>query len=295
MGSSFLSAVFLFVISLSTLADKQAHSSIKAEWGRDFMLANLEFTLLHEFGHLLIEEFKLPVLGMEEDAADRLAIIVMIREHQHESVEKAIPWLFAVAGGWYTEWELKGSVNDKIDYWDNHNLEIQRFHNIVCLVFGSSGELLEDLMDTEFLPFERAMSCDYEYKQALHAVNWLQTNYGVKPVAGLKTDAVTVVYEQPYEGQNKMIFALLQASPVAEMWAQRLSNRFKFPRSIRIRFQNCSSDPDAYWHAPTASVNICYELLGHFFEMAEYRRQHSARACSIPVLRKYMGDHLSCP
>ncbi len=295
MRHSFHCAVLVLMMSFSSLADEQVSPVLKGGWAHNFMLANLEFTLLHEFGHLLIEEFKLPVLGMEEDAADRLAIIVMMRARQHESVEKTIPWLFSVAGGWYTEWELKGATTDKIDYWDNHNLEIQRFHNIVCLVFGGNADLLDDLMDTEFLPFERAMSCEYEYKQALYALNWLQNNYGKKSVTALKTEGVTVVYEEPREGQNKMVFDLLQASPVAETWAQRLSSRFKFPRPIRIEFENCPSNPDAYWHAPTASVTICYELLSHFLQMAEYRRQHSARACGIPVLRKYMGDRLSCP
>ena len=293
MRHAFLSTVLLLVMSFSSLADEQA-SPVTTGWERNFMLANLEFTLLHEFGHLLIEEFKPPVLGMEEDAADRLAIIVMMKARQHESAEKAIPWLFSVAGGWYTEWELKGDAKNKVDYWDNHNLEIQRFHNIVCLVFGGNADLLDDLMDTEFLPFERAMTCEYEYKQALHAVNWLQANYGKNSVAGLKTEGVTVVYEKPREGQNMMIFELLQTSPVAETWAQRLSSRFTFPRPIRIAFENCPSGPDAYWHAPTASVTICYELLGHFLQMAEYRRQHSSRACGIPALRKYMSDRLNC-
>ena len=294
MQYSFLMMVTLYLVTMSLQAKEEINLAQNDEWARNFMLANLEFTLLHEFGHAFIEEFKPPVLGMEEDAADRFAIIAMMKAREYESAEKTIPWLFSVAGGWYTEWELKEEVKGKIDYWDNHNLEIQRFHNIVCLIFGSNADVLEDLMDTEFLPFERAMTCDYEYKQALHAVNWLQNNYSQKSDKALNTQSVTVVYEQPREGQNKMVFELLQNFPVAETWAQRLSRRFTFLRPIRIEFENCSSVFSAYWHAPTASVTVCYELLVHFMQMAEYRRQHSSRACGIPVLRKYMGDSLNC-
>mgnify|MGYP003385860802 CR=1 FL=1 len=294
MQRFFLSAVLVFGISFSALADEQKTPAIKEGWGLDFMLANLEFTLLHEFGHMLIEELELPVLGMEEDAADRIATIGMMRAHSQEAPEKAIPWLFSVAGGWYTEWELKDEAQEKLIYWDNHGLDIQRFHNIVCLVFGDNADMLESLIDTEFLPFERAMSCEYEYKQALHAVNWSQTNYGQNTSSDLKTDTVKVVYEEPHSEQNKAILELLKASALVEKSAERLSNRFKLPRPIRIEFSNCSSGPDAYWHAPTASVYICYELLEHFFKMTEYRRQHSARACSIPALRKYMGERLKC-
>ena len=39
-----------------------------------YVLANAQFTLLHELGHALIHTLKLPVLGREEDAADTLAI-----------------------------------------------------------------------------------------------------------------------------------------------------------------------------------------------------------------------------
>jgi len=63
------------------------------------------------------------------------------------------------------------------------------------LIVGGNSNLLEDVMDTEFLPFGRAVSCDYEYKH-------------------------------PREGENKAIFELLQASQVAEKWARKLANSF---------------------------------------------------------------------
>jgi len=106
----------MLALSFSLQARETINPVAKTKWERDFLLANLEFTLLHEFGHLLIEELKLPVLGMEEDAADRLAIIVMMREHQHESSADFIPWLLSVAGGWYTEWELKAGLAATVDY-----------------------------------------------------------------------------------------------------------------------------------------------------------------------------------
>jgi hypothetical protein len=264
------------------------------EVGRFFVLANLEFTLLHEFSHMLIEELKLPVLGSEEDAADRIAIIVMLKARQHQSAEEVIPWLFAVAGDWYTEWELKDRPSGKIDYWDNHHLEIQRFHNIVCLIYGGKVELLEDLMDTEILPFERAMSCEAEYRQADHAVQWLLDTNGHSGKIMATGEQFTVTYEQPIEGQNELMFDLLQSSRVAEKLVAALSARFSLPRPISVEFDNCVSEPDAYWHSPTASVTVCYELLGHFLNMAEYRQKNSPRACNIPSLRKYMGARLRC-
>ncbi|MBV1930390.1 MAG: DUF4344 domain-containing metallopeptidase [Porticoccaceae bacterium] len=282
------------VSSEALVPEAAVPESASPDVGQFFVLANLEFTLLHEFSHMLIEELKLPVLGTEEDAADRIAMIVMLRARQHQSAEEVIPWLFAVAGDWYTEWELKDRPSGKIDYWDNHHLEIQRFHNIVCLIYGGKVELLEDLIDTEILPFERAMSCEAEYRQADHAVQWLLDTYGHSGKIMNTGEQFTVTYEEPIEGQNELMFDLLQSSRVAEKLVAALSARFSLPRPISIEFDNCVSEPDAYWHSPTASVTVCYELLGHFLNMAEYRQKNSRRACNIPSLRRYMGARLRC-
>jgi len=45
----------------------------------NFVFANTVFVLFHELGHGLIHEFDLPVLGEEEDAADTIASIFLLR------------------------------------------------------------------------------------------------------------------------------------------------------------------------------------------------------------------------
>lgn len=277
-----------------TQADQQTNQTTKTEVVQFFMLANLEFTLLHEFGHMLIDEFNLPIFGMEEDAADRIAIIAMSNIRQSQPGTDAIPWLFAVAGDWYTEWEQKAQPQQQI-YWDNHGLEIQRFYNIVCLIYGGNADLLDDLIDSEILPFERAMNCEYEYEQALQAVQWLRNNYGYSEEKAIKENPIKVTYQEPWNDKNRTIANILHRSQVAEKLAKRISSRFHFKRPIYVQFENCGSSPDAYWHSSTGTVTVCYELLEHFQNMAEYRQQTSSRACNIPSLRKYMGDHLRCP
>ena len=44
---------------------------------RRFVSSVLTFSLLHEAGHLLISEYQVPVLGREEDAADRFAVAAL--------------------------------------------------------------------------------------------------------------------------------------------------------------------------------------------------------------------------
>ncbi len=262
---------------------------------RLFVLANLEFTLFHEFGHALIDELTLPVFGMEEDAADRIAVIAMLKERQGMPEKEIIPWLFAVAGDWYTEWELGQSQRSQPSYWDNHRLEIQRFHNVVCLVYGSGLNSLEELIDTEFLPFERAMNCDYEYRQAREAVEWALATHGNRGGEKPAGAEISVVYEQPSNPGNQLMLDWIRASAVADRLASRFSANFKLRRTIRIEFENCGSSPDAYWHHPTGTITVCYELLTHFLKMADHRLQNPGRACDIPTLRNYIGDGSRCP
>ncbi|HAD08356.1 MAG TPA: hypothetical protein DCF62_02635 [Porticoccaceae bacterium] len=299
-----LSGFFLLWLALLSGAGMHASASeavavtgASDEAENFFLLANLEFTLLHEFSHMLIEELKLPVLGMEEDAADRIALVTMLESRRDRTAAEAVPWLFAVAGDWYTEWELKSGANAGAEapaYWDNHNLEIQRFYHIVCLIFGGNAGLLEDLIDTEILPFDRAMSCEQEYRQARHAVGWVLENYGHSGGASTGHDMIAVNYAQALEGPNQRMYEWLRSSLLAEKLAAKVSARFKLPRPVTVEFENCVSNPDAYWHSQTASVTVCYELLGHFLGVLEYRRQHSQRACGIPILRNLMGKHLRC-
>jgi hypothetical protein len=45
----------------------------------EFVMGNTLFALLHEMGHVAIDEMKLPVLGREEDEADAFATLRLLR------------------------------------------------------------------------------------------------------------------------------------------------------------------------------------------------------------------------
>ncbi len=260
-----------------------------------FLRANLEFTLFHELSHMLIDELELPVLGMEEDAADRIAVVAMLLARQEQPPAKVIPWLFAVAGDWYTEWEWGGETNAPY-YAGPHPLEIQRFHNVVCLVFGSNPDLLDGLIDTTLLPFERAMTCEREYRLARRAVQWVRNSYshhGAHDKAGATAGKIVVSY-MAANPDNRPVYDWLLRSRLADDIAEFVATRMALPHDIRIEFDNCPRDPDALWRADLRRVGICYELLQHFLTVGLYRIANHQRACALPVLRQFVGDVLQC-
>lgn len=92
-----------------------------------FTVANSEFTLMHEMGHLLISELQLPVLGREEDAADQLGFMGLFLLQQEQHRDDFYAKLMDVADYWRLEWQSAERSGTEIPVWDSHALDAQRF------------------------------------------------------------------------------------------------------------------------------------------------------------------------
>jgi hypothetical protein len=53
-----------------------------------------------------------------------------------------LEWLIVISDEWLLEWD---ESENQSAYWDSHSLEIQRFYNIVCLIYGSDPERFRDM------------------------------------------------------------------------------------------------------------------------------------------------------
>jgi hypothetical protein len=115
-------------------------------------------TFFHELGHGLVDAWKVPITGREEDAVDQMAL------------DGALAFkLYA---------DLAGGEN-KI-YWDEHSLDEQRFFDTICLVYGHDDEKFAYLVDNGTLPEERASLCREDYNRVKGAWQQLLAPY-LKP------------------------------------------------------------------------------------------------------------------
>src|SRR5262245_44648485 len=76
-GRTFLAVAGLLVVGSAAEARKPAPPS-EAE-RVEFVMANFQFTLLHELSHVAIWDVQPPIIGPEEYAADYLATISLLR------------------------------------------------------------------------------------------------------------------------------------------------------------------------------------------------------------------------
>ncbi|MEP6945963.1 MAG: DUF4344 domain-containing metallopeptidase [Acidobacteriota bacterium] len=134
-------------------------SGVSSDKAYDKMFDAVRFAFLHEIGHALIDTYKLPVTGNEEDAADRCSAYVNLEELGDDGV-KAV---FAAAEAFQIESKQSGTA--KRDLADEHMLQEQRFYNSLCMIYGSNPTKYSNILTQGYLPKERAVRCESEYQR----------------------------------------------------------------------------------------------------------------------------------
>jgi hypothetical protein len=127
------------------------------------MFDAIRFVFLHEVGHALIDNYKLPVTGNEEDAADRCSSYINIEELG----EKGVRAVLAAADAFRID--SRRSSPGKKDLADEHLLNEQRFYKSLCMIYGSDPSKYEYFVKEGYLPKERAVRCPQEYQRTVES------------------------------------------------------------------------------------------------------------------------------
>ena len=134
-------------------------------------------TFFHELGHALVDAWKIPITGREEDAVDQLSTLVLIEAT--EGGER-----MALAGALSFKLYGEAEKGEKI-YWDEHSLDEQRFFDTICLVYGHDSEKYAYLVKNGTLPEERASFCSEDYDRVKRAWRQLLDAYLKAPAQSL--------------------------------------------------------------------------------------------------------------
>ncbi len=129
------------------------------------MFDAVRFAFLHEIGHALIDNYKLPIMGNEEDAADRCSAFINLEELGAQGVRAVL----AAADAFRIE--SKGKAPSKRSMADEHLLSEQRFYNSLCMIYGSNPKRYASIVEDGYLPKERAVRCPTEYEKTVDSWN----------------------------------------------------------------------------------------------------------------------------
>ncbi|MCG3865242.1 hypothetical protein I3259_14200 [Photobacterium sp. Ph5] len=98
-------------------------------------------TLLHEIGHAYITDRAIPILGKEEDSVDNFATILLLNDiARGDEIAMNSADLFALE-------DLEIDSFDDADFVSEHSLDLQRYYNILCLVYGSNPNRYQRIFD----------------------------------------------------------------------------------------------------------------------------------------------------
>lgn len=225
-----------------------------------FIIGNTAFTLYHEFGHALVDELALPVLGREEDAVDNLATLVMIPDEDDDDTQ--VDLIFAAAEGWLLSHADNGDGD--LPFWDEHGLDLQRFYSVVCMTYGSDPETFREMAEAAELPAGRRDRCPSEFERT--AASWLQVlepHFAGKKRSG---EPVRVVYGKPGR-KFAHLEKMLKDWGLVEDIAQDIADTFVLPHPLTVRVKSCG-EANAFWDPDKRSVTLCYELVDYFETLA---------------------------
>ncbi len=130
--------------------------------GEHLVTGTLVFALTHELGHALIDVLDLPVTGREEDAVDQLATILLLSQGE------AGDSLAFGAIGWFAK-NAQTRQDDDLVFADDHGLDVQRYYNILCMVYGRDRARYPEILNEGWLPQNRAQRCPAEYARIAHS------------------------------------------------------------------------------------------------------------------------------
>ena len=259
-----LAGTFLLIVAWPLALADDAYESDRIE----FVASNIVFVMLHEFSHLIIEDFDVPVLGNSEDAADTLAAVSLIRaDRAHPERDfRLIRILLTAADANRILWQSGLEKDNPAVYLARHPLSVQRAARINCLSYGSDMELLGPLPEIVGLPEFRAFWCDEEYENAEEAWFWVRDSF-VKKSTGTASEH-QFDYGSARDPSHQTIREWLVQNELLERAAAYVDRNVLLPGAITLRTLSCGS-PDAYWDGDARELVFCYELIEGFYKLSE--------------------------
>jgi hypothetical protein len=233
-----------------------------------FVLGNIEYLLVHEIAHLLIGELNVPIIGPVENAADYIATLALIREEPLDprQRDRAERFLLASADAFAASWQAGRALDAEVPYWGAHALSIQRYYQIVCLLYGSDPETFAGLLQRAGVPEAKAESCVVEYARANRAAEWLLRNYGRRP-GDAAAAATQIVYGRPPTLVSTSVLRKLRSIELLERVIGRLHERFTIARPFKVVMRSCGQS-EAAWMPDVRELVICYELIDTLYVLA---------------------------
>jgi hypothetical protein len=159
-GSAQVTICYELVGKLEEAAAKVLPDNPKGQ--RDTVVGAFVHAALHEVAHAVFDIYQIPVWGRMDDAADRLAALIMVMFGEDAAVTTILGTLDALEGKAQPIW-----MNEAFASLESP--EQQRRFNFMCVAAAADQLLFKFLQN--FIPKQRIGFCVQEYQQIRKAFN----------------------------------------------------------------------------------------------------------------------------
>lgn len=215
---------------------------------QDVMLA----IFYHELGHALIDVMQLPVLGLEEDAADVLSVVMIDRIWDAESSEAKVT---AAAEFWAASAAETANAGYAPAFWGVHSPDERRYFTYLCLYFGGAPDERADLAEAMGLPEDRAATCPDEFDLA-------QGSWGLfldeLEEAGPGETLVWLGDETPTD----------VVSQAMKEEVEYLNSILSLPETVGVRVAPCD-EANAFYDPEEKAITMCSEMADYILTSLE--------------------------
>lgn len=260
-----IATAFTFLVTVLTAGSAaQAQDQISE---KDYILGNVYLTLWHEFGHALVSEFELPVVGKEEDAVDAYSIIATIDLLESEDTteaeaEQLDSYLIVTADAWAAMAET-ADLEDESTYAGSHSLDQQRYFRHLCFMYGADAEFYEPVLEDFGVDLELMEDCEFEFGTSYDS--WSQLlSFGAYREEGAEPDnEVNIIISAPENQSEKRYADWLKNWSWLQAFEDKVEGELDFDEPIDVVFENCG-EPNAFWDPEERKVSMCYEFFDEF-------------------------------
>lgn len=221
-----------------------------------YFVGNIAWLTMHEFGHALVSDFALPILGKEEDSVDNFATINMIADDDDPGLDEMIS---NVIDAWFN-----AGLYANLTYGE-HSVDEQRAYAVVCLLVGHDPEGWKEIADDAEMPPERQERCHWEFQKAASGWDSVLAQFELADDEAPSAE-IAIDYTDP--GDYHAAAALLQSSGVLEQIAGDIERKFRITAPITVSAEICGQ-ANAFYVPSERKVKICYELANFFMTKAQ--------------------------
>ena len=244
----------------------------------EFVMGNLQFTLRHELAHVAIWDMKIPIIGPEEQAADYLAVLTLLRPivERPQATETWLRFALTTADAFVILWQAAEEAGAAAPYWDSHGLSIQRYYGITCLIYGSDRQRFASLPALAQMPAQQSANCEAEYARASESLDWLVA-FASDARRGSKKPSMSVEYEPVKTRTSEHLVAELRSRELIEWTVERFGELVALSDDAKVVLRSCSI-PEAAWVAESRELIICYELLDLYYLLSAEQHRDEIEA-----------------